>query len=196
MKRLELHLNKNLLINNIVYIDRNNSIEIEKQKAISIIEEIYGQTYHSHNCNYEFHSLPIKEIMVGDKIQQLHNIIVNVSIPDLEYRDIRAFLSRMANNLESFDNFIYNLIKPLINPQMTIIFRFITELGNFPFIILVLLSIYTFSKDKNLKIYASLNALAVFIINFLLKSIFPLYADEPAIIIFGFSLRASSSILS
>lgn len=77
-----------------------------------------------------------------------------------------------ANNLESFDNFIYNLIKPLINPQMTVIFRFITELGNFPFIILVLLSIYIFSKDKNLKIYASLNALAVFIINFLLKSIF------------------------
>lgn len=99
MKRLELHLNKNLLINNIVYIDRDNSIEIEKQKATSIIEEIYGQTYHSHNCNYELHSLPIKEIMVGDKIQQLHNIIVSVSIPDLEYRDIRSFLSRMANNL-------------------------------------------------------------------------------------------------
>ena len=52
MKRLELHLNKNLLINNIVYIDRDNSIEIEKQKATSIIEEIYGQIYHSHNCNY------------------------------------------------------------------------------------------------------------------------------------------------
>ena len=92
MKRLELHLNKNLLINSIVYIDRDNSIEIEKQKATSIIEEIYCQTYHSHNCNYEFHSLPIKEIMVGDKIQQSHNIIVSVSIPDLEYRDIRAFL--------------------------------------------------------------------------------------------------------
>lgn len=101
MKRLELHLTKNLLIHNIVYIDKDDSIENEKQKVTAIIEQLYGGTYYSHNCNYEFQSLPIKRIVVGDEVQQLHNIIVNVLIPDSAYRDIHNSISYMPTNLNS-----------------------------------------------------------------------------------------------
>lgn len=99
MKRLELHLTKNLLVHNIIYIDKEDNIETEKQKVSAIIEKIYGQAYCSYNCNYELQSLPMKEIIVGDEVQQLHNIIVNVLIPDLAYRDIRNFISRIPSNL-------------------------------------------------------------------------------------------------
>lgn len=99
MKRLKLHLTKNLLVHNIVYIDKEDNIETEKQKVSAIIEKIYGQAYCSYNCNYELQSLPMKEIIVGDEVQQLHNIIVNVLVPDLAYRDIRNFISRIPSNL-------------------------------------------------------------------------------------------------
>ena len=99
MKRLELHLTKNFLVHNIIYIDKDYNIENEKRKVAAIVEQLYGGTYRSHNCNYEFHSLPIKEIVVRDEIQQLHNIIVNVSIPDSAYRDIHNSLSCISTNL-------------------------------------------------------------------------------------------------
>ena len=80
---------------------------------------------------------------------------------------------RLRNNtIQSFDNYIYNHIKELISPNMTNIFKVITEFGNVYIMIPVIILILIFSNDKSFKKYFIYNLISIFILNNILKIIF------------------------
>ena len=106
---------------------------------------------------------------------------------------------RLKNNtIISFDNYIYNHIKGLISPNMTNIFKIITEFGNIYIMIPIIILILIFSKDKSFKKYFIYNLIFIFILNNVLKIIFT--RDRPIdinlIIETGYSFPSGHSMVS
>ncbi len=106
---------------------------------------------------------------------------------------------RLRNNtIQSFDSYIYNHIKELISPNMTNIFKVITEFGNVYIMIPVIILILIFSNDKSFKKYFIYNLISIFILNNILKIIFtrsrPL--DINLIIETGYSFPSGHSMIS
>ena len=106
---------------------------------------------------------------------------------------------RLKNNtIISFDNYIYNHIKGLISPNMTNIFKIITEFGNIYIMIPIIILILIFSKDKSFKKYFIYNLIFIFILYNVLKIIFT--RDRPIdinlIIETGYSFPSGHSMVS
>ena len=103
-----------------------------------------------------------------------------------------------ANTISVLDNYIYNLIKGFISPKMTPIVKFITEFGNYTVMIPVIILFYLFNKDKSFNRYFTINLVARFTSNFIVKNI--IRRDRPIdinlIIENGFSFPSGHSMVS
>ena len=103
-----------------------------------------------------------------------------------------------ANTISILDNYIYNLIKGFISPKMTPIVKFITEFGNYTVMIPVIILFYLFNKDKSFNRYFTINLVAIFTSNFIVKNI--IRRDRPIdinlIIENGFSFPSGHSMVS
>lgn len=103
-----------------------------------------------------------------------------------------------ANTISVLDNYIYNLIKGFITPKMTPIVKFITEFGNYTVMIPVIILFYLFNKDKSFNRYFTINLVAIFTSNFIVKNI--IRRDRPIdinlIIENGFSFPSGHSMVS
>ena len=103
-----------------------------------------------------------------------------------------------ANTISVLDNYIYNLIKGFISPKMTPIVKFITEFGNYTVMIPVIILFYLFNKDKSFNRYLTINLVAIFTSNFIVKNI--IRRDRPIdinlIIENGFSFPSGHSMVS
>ena len=103
-----------------------------------------------------------------------------------------------ANTISVLDNYIYNLIKGFISPKMTPIVKFITEFGNYTVMIPVIILFYLFNKDKSFNRYFTINLVAIFTSNFIVKNI--ISRDRPIdinlIIENGFSFPSGHSMVS
>mgnify|MGYP002539815056 CR=1 FL=1 len=103
-----------------------------------------------------------------------------------------------ANAISVLDNYIYNLIKGFISPKMTPIVKFITEFGNYTVMIPVIILFYLFNKDKSFNRYFTINLVAIFTSNFIVKNI--IRRDRPIdinlIIENGFSFPSGHSMVS
>ena len=103
-----------------------------------------------------------------------------------------------ANTISVLDNYIYNLIKGFISPKMTPIVKFITEFGNYTVMIPVIILFYLFNKDKSFNRYFTINLVAIFTSNFIVKNIIrrnrPI--DINLIIENGFSFPSGHSMVS
>lgn len=103
-----------------------------------------------------------------------------------------------ANTISVLDNYIYNLIKGFISPKMTPIVKFITEFGNYTVMIPVIILFYLFNKDKSFNRYFTINLVAIFTSNFIVKNI--IRRDRPIdinlIIENGFSFPSGHSMVS
>ena len=103
-----------------------------------------------------------------------------------------------ADTISTFDNFIYNQVKKLINPNTTKFFKIVTELGNYTVMIPIIIIFYLFNKDKSFNKYFTINLISVFLSNFIVKSI--IRRDRPIdinlIIEIGFSFPSGHSMVS
>ena len=103
-----------------------------------------------------------------------------------------------ANTISVLDNYIYNLIKGFISPKMTPIVKFITEFGNYTVMVPVIILFYLFNKDKSFNRYFTINLVAIFTSNFIVKNI--ISRDRPIdinlIIENGFSFPSGHSMVS
>ena len=103
-----------------------------------------------------------------------------------------------ANTISILDNYIYNVIKVFISPKMTPIVKFITEFGNYTVMIPVIILFYLFNKDKSFNRYFTINLVAIFTSNFIVKNI--VRRDRPIdinlIIENGFSFPSGHSMVS
>ena len=103
-----------------------------------------------------------------------------------------------ANTISILDNYIYNLIKGFISPKMTPIVKFITEFGNYTVMVPVIILFYLFNKDKSFNRYFTINLVAIFTSNFIVKNI--IRRDRPIdinlIIENGFSFPSGHSMVS
>lgn len=103
-----------------------------------------------------------------------------------------------ANTISVLDNYIYNLIKGFISPKMTPIVKFITEFGKYTVMIPVIILFYLFNKDKSFNRYFTINLVAIFTSNFIVKNI--IRRDRPIdinlIIENGFSFPSGHSMVS
>ena len=103
-----------------------------------------------------------------------------------------------ADSISTFDNFIYNHVKKLINPNTTKFFKIVTELGNYTVMIPIIIIFYLFNKDKSFNRYFTINLISVFASNFIVKSI--IRRDRPIdinlIIENGFSFPSGHSMVS
>ena len=103
-----------------------------------------------------------------------------------------------ANTISILDNYIYNVIKEFISPKMTPIVKFITEFGNYTVMIPVIILFYLFNKDKSFNRYFTINLVAIFTSNFIVKNI--VRRDRPIdinlIIENGFSFPSGHSMVS
>ena len=103
-----------------------------------------------------------------------------------------------ANTISVLDNYIYNLIKGFISPKMTPIVKFITEFGNYTVMVPVIILFYLFNKDKSFNRYFTINLVAIFTSNFIVKNI--IRRDRPIdinlIIENGFSFPSGHSMVS
>ena len=103
-----------------------------------------------------------------------------------------------ANTISVLDNYIYNLIKGFISPKMTPIVKFITEFGNYTVMVPVIILFYLFNKDKSFNRYFTINLVAIFTSNFIVKNIIRRYRpiDINLIIENGFSFPSGHSMVS
>ena len=103
-----------------------------------------------------------------------------------------------ADSISTFDSFIYNHVKKLINPNTTKFFKIVTELGNYTAMIPIIIIFYLFNKDKSFNKYFTINLISVFLSNFIVKSI--IRRDRPIdinlIIENGFSFPSGHSMVS
>lgn len=103
-----------------------------------------------------------------------------------------------ANTISILDNYIYNLIKGFISPKMTPIVKFITEFGNYTVMVPVIILFYLFNKDKSFNRYFTINLVAIFTSNFIVKNI--IRRDRPIdinlIIENSFSFPSGHSMVS
>ncbi len=103
-----------------------------------------------------------------------------------------------ADSISTFDNFIYNHVKKLINPNTTKFFKIVTEFGNYTVMIPIIIIFYLFNKDKSFNRYFTINLISVFASNFIVKSI--IRRDRPIdinlIIENGFSFPSGHSMVS
>lgn len=103
-----------------------------------------------------------------------------------------------ADSISTFDSFIYNHVKKLINPNTTKFFKIVTELGNYTVMIPIIIIFYLFNKDKSFNRYFTINLISVFASNFIVKSI--IRRDRPIdinlIIENGFSFPSGHSMVS
>ena len=103
-----------------------------------------------------------------------------------------------ADSISTFDSFIYNHVKKLINPNTTKFFKIVTELGNYTVMIPIIIIFYLFNKDKSFNKYFTINLISVFLSNFIVKSI--IRRDRPIdinlIIENGFSFPSGHSMVS
>lgn len=103
-----------------------------------------------------------------------------------------------ADSISTFDNYIYSYIKRLISPNVTTLFKIITEFGNYTVMIPIIIIFYIFNKDKSFNRYFTINLISVFASNFIVKSI--IRRDRPIdinlIIENGFSFPSGHSMVS
>ena len=79
-----------------------------------------------------------------------------------------------ANEIASFDNFYYGYISKLISDQMTFFVKVITNLGSAYALISIAVLMLLIPKKKIYGILTSINLVAIFLLNLLLKYIFSL----------------------
>ncbi len=77
-----------------------------------------------------------------------------------------------ANEIASFDNFYYGYISKLISDQMTFFVKVITNLGSAYALISIAVLMLLIPKKKIYGILTSINLVAIFLLNLLLKYIF------------------------
>lgn len=77
-----------------------------------------------------------------------------------------------ANEIASFDNFYYGYISKLISDQMTFFVKVITNLGSAYALISIAVLMLLIPKKKTYGILTSINLVAIFLLNLLLKYIF------------------------
>ncbi len=103
-----------------------------------------------------------------------------------------------ADSISTFDNYIYSYVKRLISPNVTTLFKIITEFGNYTVMIPIIIIFYIFNKDKSFNRYFTINLISVFASNFIVKSI--IRRDRPIdinlIIENGFSFPSGHSMVS
>ena len=103
-----------------------------------------------------------------------------------------------ADSISTFDNFIYNHVKKLINPNTTKFFKIVTELGNYTVMVPIIIVFYLFNKDKSFNRYFTINLVSIFLSNFIVKSI--IRRDRPIdinlIVENGFSFPSGHSMVS
>lgn len=103
-----------------------------------------------------------------------------------------------SNAIKVFDETVYNAVKGFISPGMTKAVRVITEFGNYTVMIPVIIVFYLFNKDKSFNRYFTINLVAIFASNFLVKSIIQRQRpiDINLIIEKGFSFPSGHSMVS
>mgnify|MGYP004496714103 CR=1 FL=1 len=77
-----------------------------------------------------------------------------------------------ANEIASFDNFYYGYISKLISDQMTFFVKVITNLGSAYALISIAVLMLLIPKKKIYGVLTSINLVAIFLLNLLLKYIF------------------------
>lgn len=110
------------------------------------------------------------------------------------------YLVRAVNqsSIKAFDDTIYHFISGFINPKLTPIVKIITEFGNYTVMVPIIIIFYLFNKDKSFNRYFTINLVAVFASNFIVKSIIRRQrpVDINLIIENGFSFPSGHSMVS
>ncbi len=76
------------------------------------------------------------------------------------------------NDIYKFDNEVYFYVSKLISDSFTAIFKVITNIASAPAVILICILAFIFIKDKKYGKYMSINLVAVFVLNQILKQLF------------------------
>ncbi len=103
-----------------------------------------------------------------------------------------------TSSIKAFDDYVYGLVKSFINPKVTPVVKILTEFGNYTVMVPIIVLFYLLNKDKSFNRYFTINLVAVFASNFLIKSIVrrerPI--DINLIIENGFSFPSGHSMVS
>ena len=103
-----------------------------------------------------------------------------------------------SNDLENFDNMIYNFLIKYQSPALTIIFKFISHLCGPITVVSMLLLLVIFGKNKEYDRYTVIITAGAFVLNYIVKIICrrPRPLDINLINETGFSLPSSHAMVS
>ena len=96
------------------------------------------------------------------------NIILSISC----FLLILLIVLLKMDKVYNFDNYVYNLISPFICYGLTCFFKFITNFASFSYIIIFIILLFIFIKNKWIGIMIAINSVNSSIINKILKAIF------------------------
>ena len=96
------------------------------------------------------------------------NIILSISC----FLLILLIVLLKMDKVYNFDNYVYNLISPFICYGLTCFFKFITNFASFSYIIIFIILLFIFIKNKWIGIVIAINSVNSSIINKILKVIF------------------------
>lgn len=96
------------------------------------------------------------------------NIILSISC----FLLILLIVLLKMDKVYNFDNYVYNLISPFICYGLTCFFKFITNFASFSYIIIFIILLFIFVKNKWIGIMIAINSVNSSIINKILKAIF------------------------
>lgn len=103
-----------------------------------------------------------------------------------------------SNRIEWFDSFVYNIVTLNKSTIMTNFYKFITRFSNEFMILLICFASFIIFKSKKYGLLISLNAILIFLINYVLKSIFTRPRPFDLMIIFenGYSFPSGHAMVS
>ena len=110
---------------------------------------------------------------------------------------IIAYLVK-SDNIKWFDSFVYKIVTLNKSSIMTTFYKFITQFSNEFMILLICLVSFMVFKNKKYGLLISLNAMLVFLINYVLKSIFTRPRPFDLMLIFenGYSFPSGHAMVS
>ncbi len=103
-----------------------------------------------------------------------------------------------SDNIKWFDSFVYKIVTLNKLSTMTAFYKFITQFSNEFMILLICFVSFIVFKNKKYGLLISLNAMLVFLINYILKSIFTRSRPFDLMLIFesGYSFPSGHAMVS
>ncbi len=131
--------------------------------------------------------------MVGDDMRKKYILTMTLIILFI----VVAYLVK-SDRIEWFDGFVYNIVTLGKSPILTSFYKFVTKFSNEFMILLICFVSFIVFKNKKYGLLISLNAIIVFLINYVLKSIFTRPRPVDLMIIFenGYSFPSGHAMVS